>query len=157
VTSSDELLRRARATTVPQSARPRRRLAVVTCMDTRIDPLVVLGAAVGDLHVIRNAGGVVTGDVVRSLAVSQRRLGTTAVDVVMHTDCGTMALDEKALRAEIGDSDAARMRFHTFTDLHEELRRGVAALRGAPALLHRDRIRGLIYDVDALTLTTVPV
>jgi carbonic anhydrase len=113
------------------SARPRRRIAVLTCMDARIDPLAVLGLELGDAHVIRNAGGLVTDDAIRSLGVSQRALGTTEIVVVMHEDCGMEGAPE-----ELGG----------FDDLETELRNGLARLRDSDALVTRDRIRGLVFD-----------
>src|SRR5688572_27184691 len=113
------------------SARPRRGLAVLTCMDARIEPLSLLGLEVGDAHVIRNAGGLVTDDAVRSLGVSQRALGTSEIVVVMHEDCGM-----EGASAELGG----------FDDLETELREGLARLRESDALVTRDRIRGLVFD-----------
>jgi carbonic anhydrase len=118
-------------------------------MDARVDPLPALGLTPGDAHVIRNAGGIVTDDVVRSVAVSQRRLKTVAVDVMMHTDCGMLGLEEDTLRREIAEQ-AGRpvgVTFHSFDDLEMELRRGVNSLRRNLALSSRDRVRGLVYDV----------
>lgn len=157
MTSSDDLIRRAKGGRQPLAKEPSRRLAVVTCMDVRIDPAQALGLKPGDAHVIRNAGGVVTTDVVRSLAVSQRRLRTTAIDVMMHTDCGMLGLDEDALRREIA-ADAGRpvtIALHSFDDLEEELRRGVEALRTSLALAARTAVRGLVYDVVAQRATVV--
>jgi carbonic anhydrase len=112
-------------------ARPRRGLAVLTCMDARIEPLSLLGLEVGDAHVIRNAGGLVTGDAIRSLGVSQRALGTTEVVVVMHEDCGMQGAPE-----DVGG----------FQDLEAALRGGLERLRASEELIARDRIRGLIFD-----------
>ena len=132
---------------------PKRKQAVVTCMDTRLDPLRMLNAAIGDLHVIRNAGGLVTADVERSLVISQRRLRTTRIDVIMHTGCGMNGLDEDALRAEIVAAGAEPpSRFGSFADLEGELRRGVALLRSNPVLKNRTQIRGYVYDVSTSTL-----
>jgi carbonic anhydrase len=114
------------------SARPRRRLAVLACMDARIEPHSLLGLERGDAHVVRNAGGLVTDDALRSLSVSQRLLGTEEIVVVMHRDCGLEGVDEPG----------------GFDDVEEELRRGLERLRSDPFLPHRDRIRGLIYDPD---------
>lgn len=148
MSSSDALLRNARAEISGLGRQPRRRLAVVTCMDCRVDPLATLGLAVGDAHIIRNAGGVVTADVVRSLAVSQRKLGTNAIDVMMHLDCGMVGLDERALRAEI-EAEVGRpvdIDFRSFPDLMETLNESVAKLRSSAALANRSRIRGLMFD-----------
>jgi carbonic anhydrase len=120
-------------------ARPRRRLAVLACMDARIDPCELLGLSRGDAHVIRNAGGLVTDDALRSLSASQRLLGTEEIVVIMHRDCG---MEGRA--AEGG-----------FDDLEETLRATLARLRSDPALASRDRIRGLIYDPADGSLTDV--
>jgi carbonic anhydrase len=112
------------------SATPRRKLAVLTCMDARIEPLSLLGLEVGDAHVIRNAGGLVTDDAIRSLAVSQRTLGTEEVVVVMHEDCGM-----EGAPAEIGG----------FEDLDETLRDALERLRTAPELPARERVRGYVF------------
>lgn len=150
MTSSDDLVRRARAgiSSGPTKV-PARALAVVTCMDARVDPLPALNLSPGDAHVIRNAGGVVTDDVVRSLVVSQRMLNTRAVDLMMHSDCGMQGLAEDELAAAIAADMGRppRMQMLSFDDLEAELRRGVDALRGVAVLAARNRIRGLIYDV----------
>lgn len=126
-------------------------------MDARVDPWRLLGAEPGDIHVIRNAGGVVTGDVVRSLTISQRKLGTTAIDVIMHTECGMLGLDERALAREIqrAEPTAEVPRFRAFGSLERELNRGIEVLRASPLLPARARIRGLIYDVATHRLQTV--
>ena len=156
MTSSDDLIRDARAATGATSGVPKRKQAVVTCMDTRLDPLRMLNAAIGDLHVIRNAGGLVTDDVERSLVISQRRLRTTRIDVIMHTNCGMNGLDEAALRAEIvGAGAAPPSRFGSFANLDAELRRGVEQLRSNPALKNRTQIRGYVYDLGTFTLKLI--
>lgn len=108
--------------------RPQKKLTVVTCMDTRIHPYELLGLERGDAHILRNAGGIVTDDVIRSLSVSQRKLGTEEVVVVMHEDCGMQGADEPG----------------AFDDVEAELRRGVDRLRAE--LPAGDRVRGLIFD-----------
>ena len=113
------------------SARPRRGLAVLTCMDARIEPLSLLGLEVGDAHVIRNAGGLVTDDAIRSLSASQQLLGTEEVVVIMHEDCGM---------------DGGPKELGGFDDLETELLNGLARLRDSDALVTRDRIRGLVFD-----------
>ena len=113
------------------SARPRRKLAVLACMDTRIDVFPLLGIERGDAHIIRNAGGLATDDAIRSLSLSQRKLGTEEVVVVMHEDCG--------LQGATGEA-------YAFDDLEGALRESLARLRSSGELPHRDRIRGLIFD-----------
>ncbi|HSF87267.1 MAG TPA: carbonic anhydrase [Acidimicrobiia bacterium] len=158
MTSSGDLVRQAKAGFKGGGSKvPRRNLALVTCMDARVDPLRALSLDLGDAHVLRTAGGVVTGDVIRSLVVSQRLVETRRVDVMMHTDCGMAGLDEAELAARIA-SDTGRPYSHGFrgfASLEAELRRGVERLRKEPALPHRDLIRGLVYDVETGRVRTV--
>ena len=119
--------------------RPRRKLAVLACMDARIDVFSLLGLERGDAHIIRNAGGLVTEDALRSLSVSQRLLGTEEVVLVMHRDCGMEGVDEPG----------------AFDDVEEELRRGLERLRSDPALPCRARVSGLIYDPSTDTAEEV--
>jgi carbonic anhydrase len=134
-------------------AQPARPVVLVTCMDARIDPALTLGLVPGDAHVLRNAGGLVTDDVVRSLAISQHALGTREVMVVQHTKCGMHGLDENALALRIeaaaGTPPNANVRFGAFTDLETSVRASVARLRASSLLLHRDRIRGFVYEVES--------
>ena len=133
-------------------AHPVRPVVLVTCMDARIDPALALGLVPGDAHVLRNAGGLVTDDVVRSLTISQHALGTREVMVVQHTNCGMHGLDENALALRIGAAAGippdTNVRFGAFTDLDTSVRASVARLQASSLLLHRDRIRGFVYDVD---------
>lgn len=125
-------------------------------MDTRIDPWRILSAGVGDINVVRNAGGIVTTDVERSLILSQRRLQTTRIDVIMHTSCGVSGLDEDSLNAELsGEGVEPFGRFGSFNDVEAEVRRGVARLRSNRALKNRSQIRGYVYDVAAAQLKLV--
>jgi len=125
-------------------------------MDTRIDPWRILNAGVGDVHVLRNAGGIVTADVERSLILSQRLLRTTRIDVIMHTNCGAEGLDESALNAELsGEGIEPFGPFGSFGNVEAEVRRGVARLRSNRALKHRDQIRGYVYDLAASHLRLV--
>ena len=127
-------------------------VVLVTCMDARIDPALALGLVPGDAHVLRNAGGLVTDDVVRSLAISQHALGTREVMVVQHTQCGMHGLDENALtlriEASAGTPPNANVRFGAFTNLETSVQASVARLRASSLLLHRDRIRGFVYEVE---------
>jgi carbonic anhydrase len=109
---------------------PRRHIAVLACMDARMDIFALLDLERGDAHIVRNAGGIVTDDVLRSLSASQRLLGTVEVVVIMHRDCGIEGTDE----------------YGGFEDVEEELRAGLERLRSSEALIAHDRIRGLIYD-----------
>ena len=132
-------------------------MAVVTCMDARIVPLRALGLEEGDAHIIRNAGGVVTDDVVRSLTLSQRKLGTTEVMLVMHTKCGLHGLSDAEFRDEVQADAGLRPQWETggFPFLEQAVRDGVARLRTDPFLAHKTAIRGFVYDVETGLLREV--
>jgi carbonic anhydrase len=131
------------------SPRPTRRTAVVTCMDARIDIFAVLGLHLGEAHVIRNAGGIVTDDVLRSLTLSQLRMGTREVLIAHHTDCGLSGLDDDAVADELEAASGMRppFAFGGFTDLDDSVRTSVARVRAAAYVPHRDAIRGFVYEV----------
>ena len=131
-------------------AAPARRLAVVTCMDTRLDVFAMLGLRLGDAHVIRNAGGRVTDDVLRSLIVSIELLGTTAVAVIQHTDCGMAKATDDQLRTLVRErrgADPEPVEFLTIDDHSETILGDVAALRESPFLPSTVDVRGFLYDV----------
>ena len=130
-------------------ASPSRRVAVVACMDARLDVYRLLGLEPGEAHVIRNAGGVVTEDVVRSLLVSQRLLGTGEIALVQHTDCGMLTLREEELKAQIEEDTGLLPPFalEAFDDLVASVRDSIVRLRASLFLLHTDRVRGFVYDV----------
>ena len=160
----DELVgnNRAFADALPShhlDVRPRRRLAVVTCMDSRLDVFAALGLQDGEAHVLRNAGGVITDDVIRSLAVSQRRLGTRAVMRIHHTDCGMQAHTDDGFRAELQEATGVAPAFaiESFTDVEADVRQSVRRVRRSPFLLHTDLVRGFVYDVDSHRLREVEV
>ncbi len=133
--------------------RPARRLAVLCCMDSRIDLFAMLGLAIGDAHLVRNAGGLATDDAVRSLALSRWALGTEAILVIQHTRCGLERLDEGALRERIrAESGGEPPRFGTFDDVWTSVGDAVARLRANPVFKGME-IRGAVYDVDAGRLT----
>jgi|SRR5580692_8371133 carbonic anhydrase len=130
-------------------ARPRRRLVVLTCMDARIDPLALFGLRLGDAHVIRNAGGLVTPDAIRSLAASQRLLDTNEIAVVMHDRCGLHgASDADFADTLAADGATPEWRLGAFADLEQTLRKGVERLRSSLELPHRESIRGFIFDPE---------
>jgi carbonic anhydrase len=132
------------------SARPARRLAVLACMDARIDLYRLLDLRRGDAHIIRNAGGLVSDDALRSLSASQRLLGTEEIVVVMHRDCGLHgASDEEFASRLAADGAQPSWRLGGFADLEATLRASLDRLRSSPELVARDRIRGLIYDPDS--------
>jgi carbonic anhydrase len=135
-------------------APPARKVAVLVCMDARIDPAKALGLEEGDAHVIRNAGGRVTEDVLRSLAISQQLLGTREVVVVHHTDCGMLTFSNQDIRAKLRQElgpEAGRVAetidFLPFSDLEESVRQDVEAIRRSPLMLRDIPITGIIYDV----------
>jgi carbonic anhydrase len=138
-------------------ASPAQKLAVVTCMDARIDVLRALGLRVGDAHVLRNGGGVVTDDVLRSLAISQRALGTTSVALVHHTECGMHDFDDKAFRHELAALGGSPPAWDVpgFADVDDAVRRAAGIVRGCPWLPHRDDVRGYVFEVEAGRLREV--
>ncbi len=152
--SADEILRvagqRAPELAVPGlSPRPRRKVAVLTCMDTRIDPLAMLGLQRGDAHIVRNAGGLVTDDAIRSLSASQRLLGTEEIVVVMHEGCGLCgASEDQFAQALAADGVLPTWRLGAFHDLEGTLRQGVDRLRSSPELPARQQIRGFVFDPE---------
>jgi carbonic anhydrase len=137
---------------------PLRHLAVVGCMDARLDLPAILGLRPGDAHIIRNAGGVATDDVIRSLVLSQRLLGTRAVMLVHHTECGMLTFREDELRAQIERETGIRPPFalEAFSDLDAEVRQSVARVRTSPFLPHRDEVRGFVCDLRSGRLREVP-
>jgi carbonic anhydrase len=137
--------------------RPVLRLAVVTCMDSRLDVFASLGLENGQAHVLRNAGGVITDDVIRSLAISQRRLGTQEVMLVHHTDCGLQLITDDGFRTELLDATGMAPSFaiESFTDVERDVRQSIARVRSSPFLLHRDHVRGFVYDVDTGALREI--
>ena len=136
---------------------PRLRLAVLACMDARLDLFGALGLGVGDAHLIRNAGGIPTDDALRSLALSQRSLGTREVMVIHHTDCGMDGFDDAAFRRELEAESGAAPPWQVsgFTDLYEDTSRSVRAVRDCPWLPYRDEVRGFVFDVATARITEV--
>jgi len=157
MTSSDDMVKAAQAALHEPSMKPTRRLAVLTCMDARVDPWRILKAAVGEIHVIRNAGGIVTEDAIRSLLISQRTADTTKIIVLMHTDCGMEGLDEGAVAESVRQELDAKVGFPlgSFNSVDAELRHGVATLRDHPLL--SGTVTGAIYDVKSDAVHTVPI
>lgn len=138
-------------------ATPSRQVAVVACMDARLDVYRLLGLEPGESHLIRNAGGVVTEDVVRSLLVSQRLLGTREIALVHHTDCGMLTLREEEMKAQIEEDTGQRPPFalEAFDDLVASVQDSIARLRAIPYLPHTDHVRGFVYDVETGRLEEV--
>jgi carbonic anhydrase len=128
---------------------PARKLAVVACMDARLHVGKLLGLHIGDAHIIRNAGGVVTDDVIRSLVISQRLLGTEEVVLIHHTDCGMLTFQDDAVKAQIKDEIGLRPPFalEAFPDVDDDVRQSMARVRANPFIPRRDNVRGFVYDV----------
>jgi carbonic anhydrase len=138
------------------SPRPRRKVAVLACMDTRIDLFPMLGLRRGDAHIIRNAGGLVTDDALRSLSVSQRLLGTEEIVVVMHEGCGLHGASEDDFRQMLaGDGVLPTWRLGAFDDVEATLRHSLQRLRTSPELPNRDHIRGFVFDPEDGSLREV--
>lgn len=137
--------------------RPSRRLAIVACMDSRLDVFAALGLRSGEAHVLRNAGGVITDDVIRSLAISQRRLGTRETMLIHHTDCGMQKLTDDGFRAELREETGVAPAFaiESFDDPEADVRQSILRVRRSPFLAHREVVRGFVYDVDTGRLREV--
>ncbi|MBN9793888.1 carbonic anhydrase [Pseudonocardia sp. TMWB2A] len=158
---TDELLennaRYAENFSGPLPLPPARKIAVVACMDARLDVYRVLGLNEGDAHVIRNAGGVVTDDEIRSLAISQRLLGTEEIILIHHTDCGMLTFTDDAFRASIRDETGIKPPWaaEAFDDLDADVRQSLARIRANPFVPHTDAVRGFVFDVATGRLTEV--
>ena len=129
---------------------PAKQIAIVACMDARLEMGALLGLEEGDAHVIRNAGGVVTDDVIRSLTISQRLLGTREVMLIHHTDCGMLTFSEAELKEAIQKETGIRPPFamDAFSDLEEDVRQSIARIKASPFIVHKDAIRGFVYEVE---------
>jgi carbonic anhydrase len=136
---------------------PAKKVAVITCMDARISPYVMLGLAEGDAHVIRNAGGVVTDDEIRSLAISQRLLGTEEVMVIHHTDCGMLTFSDDEFRRQIQEETGVKPQWaaEAFDELEEDVRQSVARIKASPFIPRKEKVRGFVYDVETGALNEV--
>jgi len=136
---------------------PSKHLAVVACMDARLDVYRLLGLELGEAHVIRNAGGVVSEDTVRSLVISQRLLGTREIVLIHHTDCGMLTFRDDPVKDQILADVGIRPPFalEAFPDPDDDVRQSMARLRASPFLVHQDRIRGFVYEVETGRLREV--
>ena len=136
---------------------PGRKLAVVACMDARLIPTKVLGLQEGDAHVIRNAGGVVTDDAIRSLAISQRLLGTEEIVLIHHTDCGMLTFNDDDFKRSIQDETGVKPSWaaEAFSDLDEDVRRSIARITASPFIPNKSSVRGFVYDVTDGSLREV--
>ena len=136
---------------------PAKKVAIVTCMDARLSPYVILGLQEGDAHVIRNAGGVVTDDEIRSLAISQRLLATTEIILIHHTDCGMLTFTDDSFKRSIQDETGIKPQWaaEAFTDLAEDVRQSIARIKASPFIPHKEAIRGFVFDVATGKLNEV--
>jgi len=136
---------------------PAKHSAVVACMDARLNLYGVLGLSEGDSHVIRNAGGVVTDDVIRSLTISQRLLGTNEIILIHHTDCGMLTFRDDDLKAQIEADTGIRPSFalEAFGDLDADVRQSIARVKASPFIPNKDSVRGFVYEVETGRLREV--
>ena len=136
---------------------PGRKVAIVACMDARLSPFALLGLEVGDAHVIRNAGGVVTEDEIRSLAISQRLLGTEEIILLHHTDCGMQTFTDDEFRQSIQDETGIKPTWSAecFSDVDEDLRQSLARIQASPFIPKKDSVRGFVYEVETGRLREV--
>ncbi|MBO1767822.1 carbonic anhydrase [Allobranchiibius sp. GilTou38] len=136
---------------------PAKHVAVVACMDARLNVYGALGIAEGEAHVIRNAGGVITEDEIRSLAISQRLLGTTEIILIHHTDCGMLTFTDDDFKASIEKDTGVRPAWaaEAFGDLEGDVRQSVARIKASPFIPHKDQIRGFVFDVATGKLNEV--
>jgi carbonic anhydrase len=136
---------------------PSKKVAVLACMDARLNPYGVLGLSEGEAHVIRNAGGVVSDDAIRSLAISQNLLGTEEIILIHHTDCGMLTFTDEELAQKLDQETGERpeWRAHAFADLEQDVRDGIAAIRASPFIPKKDSVRGFVYDVKTGELREV--
>jgi carbonic anhydrase len=160
---TDALLAGARAYEAdfegPRAVIPAKHVAIVTCMDSRINMFRIFGLDSGEAHILRNAGGLVTDDMLRSLVLSQRLLQTREVILVHHTNCGLDGTDEGALRAQIvaETGEAPPYPFGSFRGVDDAVRRAIVRVREHPFLPHRDRVRGFVYEVETGHLREIVV
>lgn len=161
-TTTDELLRNAQeyAATFDKGSLPlppARQVAILACMDARLNPYGLLGLSEGDAHVIRNAGGVVTDDEIRSLAISQRLLGTKEIILIHHTDCGMLTFTDEGFRDSIEEEVGERPHWHAeaFTDLDQDVRDSIQRIKDSPFIPIKDSVRGFVYAVETGELREV--
>ncbi|MEW2164892.1 carbonic anhydrase [Streptomyces sp. NPDC007084] len=158
---TDELLannaRYAETFSGPLPLPPSRQLAVVACMDARLNVYDVLGLRDGEAHVIRNAGGVITADEIRSLAISQRLLGTEEIILIHHTDCGMLTFTDDAFKDTVQKDTGIRPPWapEAFDDLDADVRQSIARIKADPFIAHKDAVRGFVFDVATGRLTEV--
>ena len=137
--------------------RPSTGIAVVACMDARMDLFSMLGLAAGEAHIIRNAGGLVSDDAIRSLAISQRFLGTTEIVLIHHTDCGMLTFTDDEFKAGIQQETGLKPAWapESFADLDEDVRQSIGRIKASPFVPHTEQVRGFVFDVATGLLTEV--
>jgi carbonic anhydrase len=161
MTVTDELLanneRYAEAFTGPLPLPPSRHLAVVACMDARLNLYAILGLKDGEAHVIRNAGGVVTDDEIRSLTISQRLLGTQEIILIHHSDCGMLTFTDDGFKASIQQDTGIKPEWaaEAFSDLDEDVRQSINRIKASPFIPHKESVRGFVFDVATGKLNEV--
>jgi carbonic anhydrase len=136
---------------------PGKKIAIVACMDARLNPYGALGLQEGDAHVIRNAGGVVTDDEIRSLAISQRLLGTEEIILIHHTDCGMLTFTDDDFKRQVQDDTGIKPEWaaEAFGDLDEDVRQSIARIKASPFIPRKDSVRGFVYEVETGKLREV--
>ena len=136
---------------------PARRIAIVACMDARLNVYGLLGLHEGEAHVIRNAGGVITDDEIRSLAISQRLLGTEEVMLIHHTDCGMLTFNDDEFRRDVQQQTGIKPEWaaETFDNLEDDVRQSVRRIQASPFIPKKDRVRGFVYEVESGRLREV--
>ena len=149
--------RYAETFTGPLPMPPEKHLAVIACMDARLNVYALLGLNEGEAHVIRNAGGVVTDDAIRSLAISQRLLGTSEIVLIHHTDCGMLTFTDDAFKRSIQEDTGIKPAWspESFTGLDEDVRQSIARVKASPFIPHKDSVRGFVFDVATGKLNEV--
>jgi carbonic anhydrase len=162
MSTTDELLRNAEAYAASFDKgdlplAPALKVAILACMDARLNPYSLLGLREGDAHIIRNAGGVVTDDEIRSLSISQRLLGTEEIILIHHTDCGMLTFTDDAFKRALQDEVGIEPEWaaEAFDDLDENVRQSLARIKASPFIPHRDAVRGFVYEVETGRLREV--
>jgi carbonic anhydrase len=162
VSATDELLQNAKARAAGFAgaalpAAPKLKAAIVACMDARLNPNAILGLRDGDAHVIRNAGGVIGDEAIRSLSISQRLLGTEEIILIHHTDCGMLTVSDDDFRRDIRDDTGIEPPWaaEAFSDLDEDVRRSIARIKSSPFIPRKHSVRGFVYDVRDASLREV--
>jgi carbonic anhydrase len=162
VSATDELIENARAYAASFDkgalpSAPGRRVAILACMDARLNPFALLGLRRGDAHVIRNAGGVVTDDAIRSLAISQRLLATEEIMLIHHTDCGMLTFTDDEFRRSVQDDTGIKPPWaaEAFSDVDDDVRQSIARVKASAFIPRKDSVRGFVYDVHDGTLREV--